>query len=258
MALAIDHRSQVEDDRGEGRRAARAHRSVQATGGQGRGADRQWQRRLRHAARRQAMAARRCSNAGDHGFWVARPVEVPGSRPLRLETDANGSLGAALNEWPVDHVAKVLAFYHPDDDAALKAEQQATLRGWRWPAGRSAASFWSRSSARRTVPSATTPWPAALRRLYAIGIKPDWWKLEGQPTAAAWAAVDAAIAQERSLLPRRRAARSRCAAAGAGGGVPPGQTAAGRLGASPSGVPSLARRRAAGSLASSTTRPRQR
>ena len=25
-----------------------------------------------------------------------------------------------------------------------------------------------------------------IERLYAIGIKPDWWKLEGQASAAAW------------------------------------------------------------------------
>ena len=32
-----------------------------------------------------------------------------------------------------------------------------------------------------------------VARLYAIGIKPDWWKLESQ-SAAAWGRIDAAIA----------------------------------------------------------------
>ncbi len=31
-----------------------------------------------------------------------------------------------------------------------------------------------------------------IARLYEIGIKPDWWKLEGQ-TPAAWSRIDAAI-----------------------------------------------------------------
>ncbi len=40
------------------------------------------------------MAVRRCSGPGITIFWVARPLEVPGSRPLALESDAQGSLGA--------------------------------------------------------------------------------------------------------------------------------------------------------------------
>jgi 5-dehydro-2-deoxygluconokinase len=32
-----------------------------------------------------------------------------------------------------------------------------------------------------------------MQQLYAAGLKPDWWKLESQPSAAAWEAVDKAI-----------------------------------------------------------------
>ena len=32
-----------------------------------------------------------------------------------------------------------------------------------------------------------------IARLYGIGIKPDWWKLEGQATGAAWERIGAAI-----------------------------------------------------------------
>jgi 5-dehydro-2-deoxygluconokinase len=32
-----------------------------------------------------------------------------------------------------------------------------------------------------------------MARLYSIGIKPDWWKLEQQPSDAAWAAVSREI-----------------------------------------------------------------
>jgi 5-dehydro-2-deoxygluconokinase len=34
-----------------------------------------------------------------------------------------------------------------------------------------------------------------IRRLYALGIRPDWWKLEPQASAEAWRAIDAAIAE---------------------------------------------------------------
>ena len=55
-----------------------------------------------------------------HGFsWLGRPVELPGSRPLRFEFSQD--IGSQLVEWPVDHCIKCLCFYHPDDPPALKA-----------------------------------------------------------------------------------------------------------------------------------------
>ena len=53
--------------------------------------------------------------AADHNFWIGRPVEEPGSRPLDFEF--GGSLGAKLIEWPIAHTIKCLCFYHPDDAA---------------------------------------------------------------------------------------------------------------------------------------------
>jgi 5-dehydro-2-deoxygluconokinase len=35
---------------------------------------------------------------------------------------------------------------------------------------------------------------SVISRFYAIGLKPDWWKLEPQASAEAWKAIDAAIA----------------------------------------------------------------
>ena len=37
--------------------------------------------------------------------------------------------------------------------------------------------------------------PRALEELYALGIKPDWWKLEPQASSSAWAAIEAVIAK---------------------------------------------------------------
>ena len=63
-----------------------------------------------------------------HPFaWLGRPVELPGSRPLRFETSQD--IGSLLPEWPVDHCIKALCFYHPDDPEDLKCEQQEKLRG---------------------------------------------------------------------------------------------------------------------------------
>ena len=60
-----------------------------------------------------------------HGGWVARPVEVPGSRPLAFE--AADGLWAELRSWPAEQVVKCLLSHDPDDDAALAARQLATL-----------------------------------------------------------------------------------------------------------------------------------
>ena len=194
MALAIDHRSQVEamaDEAGVPRERIQSFKrlAVDAAARIARGAD-GFGMLLDGRHGREALF-----RAGDHGFWVARPLEVPGSRPLRLETDADGSLGAALNEWPVDHVVKVLAFYHPDDDAALKAEQEATLKRVALACRQVGRELLVEIICSKNGPVGDDTMASVMRRLYDIGIKPDWWKLEGQPSAAAWEAVDAAIAE---------------------------------------------------------------
>lgn len=192
MALAIDHRAQIEamaDEAGVPREriatfkrlaVAAAARVAKGAAGFGMLLDGRYGREA-------------LFRAGDHGFWIARPLEVPGSRPLRLETDAEGSLGAALAEWPVDHVAKVLAFYHPDDDAALKAEQEAVLKRVALACRQVGRELLVEIICSKNGPVGDDTMASVMRRLYAIGIKPDWWKLEAQPTQAAWAAVDAAI-----------------------------------------------------------------
>lgn len=192
MALAIDHRAQIEamaDEAGVPREriatfkrlaVAAAARVAKGAAGFGMLLDGRYGREA-------------LFRAGDHGFWIARPLEVPGSRPLRLETDAEGSLGAALTEWPVDHVAKVLAFYHPDDAAALKAEQEAVLKRVALACRQVGRELLVEIICSKSGPVGDDTMASVMRRLYAIGIKPDWWKLEAQPTQAAWAAVDAAI-----------------------------------------------------------------
>ncbi|CAN7213331.1 bifunctional 5-dehydro-2-deoxygluconokinase/5-dehydro-2-deoxyphosphogluconate aldolase [Bosea sp. LjRoot237] len=194
MALAIDHRSQIEamaDEAGVPRERIAVFKrlAVDAAARIAKGAE-GFGMLLDGRHGREALF-----RAGDHGFWIARPLEVPGSRPLRLETDADGSLGAVLNEWPVDHVVKVLAFYHPDDDAALKAEQEATLKRVALACRQVGRELLVEIICSKNGPLSDDTMASVMHRLYAIGIKPDWWKLEGQPTTAAWAAVDAAIAE---------------------------------------------------------------
>jgi 5-dehydro-2-deoxygluconokinase len=131
--------------------------------------------------------------ATDHDFWIARPLERSGSRPLTLEVEGTSSLGVQLAEWPVDHTAKVLCFYHPDDPEDLKHQQERELkrvydacRG----VGRELLIELIASAGGRLADDTMA---SVMRRLYLLGIKPDWWKLEDLPTTAAWRQVAAAI-----------------------------------------------------------------
>lgn len=133
--------------------------------------------------------------ARDHGFWIARPLELPGSRPLALESDAQGSLGAMLAEWPVDHVAKCLCFYHPDDPENLRLEQEKVLGRVALACRQVGRELLVEIIASKHGPLGDDTTARVVERLYDLGIRPDWWKLECQPSGAAWAAIDDVIAR---------------------------------------------------------------
>jgi 5-dehydro-2-deoxygluconokinase len=128
-----------------------------------------------------------------HGFsWLGRPVELPGSRPLRFEFSQD--IGSQLVEWPVDHCIKCLCFYHPDDLPELKREQQEKLRALFDAARKVGRELLIEIIAGKHGTLDDDTVPRALAELYALGIKPDWWKLEPQASSAAWAKIEAVIA----------------------------------------------------------------
>ncbi|GGE16040.1 5-dehydro-2-deoxygluconokinase [Aureimonas endophytica] len=131
--------------------------------------------------------------AAGHGFWIGRPVEKPGSRPL--DFDHMDDLGSHLVEWPVDHVIKCLCFYHPDDPAELRERQERELLRL-WDASRTVGrELLVEIIAGKHGPLGEDTVASIVRRIYDLGIKPDWWKLEPQRNAAAWTRIEAAIAE---------------------------------------------------------------
>jgi 5-dehydro-2-deoxygluconokinase len=129
-----------------------------------------------------------------HPFsWLGRPVELPGSRPLRFE--GSQDIGSALPEWPVDHCIKALCFYHPDDEPALKQAQQEKLRGLFEAARKVGRELLVEIIAGKHGPLGPDTIARAMQELYELGIKPDWWKLEPQASPAAWAAIEQTIAR---------------------------------------------------------------
>jgi 5-dehydro-2-deoxygluconokinase len=129
--------------------------------------------------------------AADHPFWIGRPVEQSGSRPL--DFDGMDSLGAHLAEWPVVHTVKVLALYHPDDPAGLRARQDRELRRVFDACRTLGRELLVEIIVSKHGPVGEDTAARALEAVYAAGVKPDWWKLEPQASAAAWEAVSGVI-----------------------------------------------------------------
>lgn len=126
-------------------------------------------------------------------LWVARPVEAPGSRPLRFE--GGEDLGSQLTEWPAWQTVKCLCFMHPDDLPGLMAEQERQLVMLFEACRRVGRECLIEIVAGRHGPLGETTVASLLNRLYDLGVRPDWWKLEPQASPAAWRAVDAVIAR---------------------------------------------------------------
>ncbi|NUS67385.1 MAG: 5-dehydro-2-deoxygluconokinase [Ensifer adhaerens] len=191
MALAIDHRSQLEDmaagdqallDRIPAFKVLAVKAAAQVAAGRsgfGMLIDDKYGRDALYAA-------------GAHrDFWIGKPIELPGSRPLQFEFSQD--LGSRLIDWPVDHCIKVLSFYHPDDPAELKAQQVAKLRSAFEAARKVGREILIEIIAGKHGKLDDQTIPRALTELYDAELKPDWWKLEPQASRGAWAAIDAVI-----------------------------------------------------------------
>jgi len=140
------------------------------------------------------LGADALARATGQNLWIGRPVEWPGSRPLRLEPDLRPDL-SGLATWDKAHVVKVLCFYHPDDEAALKADQEGVVT-WLFHAARAQGlEFLLEVIPSKAGPVSDSTTAAIIQRFYDLGVWPDWWKLEPAQSAAAWSETCAAIAR---------------------------------------------------------------
>jgi 5-dehydro-2-deoxygluconokinase len=118
------------------------------------------------------------------GLWIGRPLEEPGSRPLRFEHTQD--VGSRLVEWPVNHCVKCLAFYHPDDPVDLKAQQLEKYLQLYQACRKVGRELLIEIIAGKNGPLKQDTVARVMTEIYHLGIKPDWWKLEPQTDAAAW------------------------------------------------------------------------
>jgi len=129
----------------------------------------------------------------DTNLWIGRPVELPGSRPLELEIGPD--FGTALSEWPVNHVVKVLCFYHPDDEEGLRREQEETIVRLADAARANNLEFLLEIISSKAGPCDDDVSARIVRRFYEIGVYPDWWKLEPMKSDKAWENTCAAVSE---------------------------------------------------------------
>ena len=132
--------------------------------------------------------------ASDYNLWIGRPAELPGSHPLRFEPQIGLDCGG-LAEWPRNHIVKCLCFAHPDDEAAMWDVQLEQLLRLYTASRRNNLEFLLEiiPSNIGKVNDETTA--QVMRRFYAAGIFPDWWKLEPTNSQSAWQNITQLIKQ---------------------------------------------------------------
>ena len=112
---------------------------------------------------------------------------------MPLELDEGPDLGATLRSWPAEQVVKCNVYCHPDDDEDLRERQERLLLRL----------FHACVSEERQLLVELQPpkgktygpdsMPHLLRRLYELGVRPDWWKLPPRPEPDAWSKIGDAV-----------------------------------------------------------------
>lgn len=126
------------------------------------------------------------------GWWIARPAELSGSRPLELE--GGRSIGDRLRSWPLEHIVKCLMVYGLDDDSMLRLQQERQVKELYQACCSSGHELLLEilPPAGAVVDDDTCA--SVLARLYNLEIRPDWWKLP-MMSRAAWRNVSDLISR---------------------------------------------------------------
>ncbi|EHA14711.1 5-dehydro-2-deoxygluconokinase [Halomonas sp. HAL1] len=112
------------------------------------------------------------------GWWIARPVELPSSRPIELE--GGRSIGSRLQQWPKEHIVKCLVFYHPEDQVTLRQAQERQVIELYHACAESGNELLLEVIPPRDLAADDDMFINAMQRFYNLGVQPDWWKLPPQ------------------------------------------------------------------------------
>ncbi len=181
-ALAFDHRPQLE-------RLARRHgqppdriaafkRLVYAAAREAAGEDPAFGIIADEVYGREAL-----ERAGD-SHWVARPIEQAGRTPLAFLGGAD--VGLTLREWPVTQTVKCLIHWQPQDPPAVAEAQASQLRLLGQACRDTGHELLLELIANRERPGDGAATVAMIRRIYDLGVRPDWWKLAAPDEGSGW------------------------------------------------------------------------
>jgi 5-dehydro-2-deoxygluconokinase len=133
------------------------------------------------------------AEAAEQPYWVARPIEAPRSRPLEFEGGLD--VGTELSRWPATQVVKCLSFYDAADPSDLRDRQERQLLRLFQACRQTGHELLLEILAPADKPADENSTARALRRLYDIGIMPDWWKLEPSASPTEWQNIVDVIAE---------------------------------------------------------------
>lgn len=196
MVLAIDHRSQFEDPANFGAADKERIAAFKSLG------FRALHAVARHDPRFGVLLDGRygfdaLSEAADLPYWVGRPIEIPHSRPLEFEGSAD--VAVELSSWPLNQAVKCLVTYHPDDPTDLKERQDRQLQRLFDACRKTRHELLLEIILPRQMPVDSQTMSRALSGIYALDVRPDWWKLPPSGSAAHWKAIQDTIRQEDPL-----------------------------------------------------------
>ncbi|MCY6379740.1 5-dehydro-2-deoxygluconokinase [Hoeflea prorocentri] len=126
-------------------------------------------------------------DAGNAGLWTARPIEVAGSRPVEFNTGPD--IGSKLLMWPRSQTIKCLIHYDVHDPDTVRVHQEESLVRLA-----DACNALGRELLLEIIPPKQredrgAAVAEAVERVYEMGVKPDWWKLEPLTDADDWKRV---------------------------------------------------------------------
>jgi 5-dehydro-2-deoxygluconokinase len=118
------------------------------------------------------------------GLWIARAVEVAGSRPVEFVGGPNAA--ATLRTWPQEHVVKCNLYWHPEDEPEIMNLQEQRVFQLFDACVNYDRRLLLEVQAPQGMPYDEGSMAQLLARFYEIGVRPDWWKLPPNPDPGVW------------------------------------------------------------------------
>jgi 5-dehydro-2-deoxygluconokinase len=133
------------------------------------------------------------ARAAELPLWVGRCIEKPGSRPLVFEGSSDA--GMDLVTWPARQVVKCLLRAHPEDPADLRNRQERQLQRLFDACRRTGHELMLELIPPISRATDATLIARLMDQIYALNVRPDWWKLPPSEDPRVWESIETAIAR---------------------------------------------------------------